>query len=527
MKIISEELSERVLSVDNTRLMSNENQHSGIREEIMDEKRIQSTDLRFDLLFQAFPAPTYIWRYLNDDFVLVDCNDAGRALFHVKYQQSAYRGFSVCELEDSLVADEITHCYQDRSHFTREMLGHRLWSTGEVKDLFINYAFVEPDLVLMSLNDMTIENSTLGLLKRLSSAVEQTADAVFITDRTGIIEYVNPAFEQVTGYPQAEVLGKTPRILKSGDMSSEYYQRLWSSILSGEAFQAQTVNRRRDGTKLIVEQTITPMKNQSGEITHFVSLLKDMTERIHYQEQETEHRMAGRIQKGLFPEKAPKIEGYDIAGAVFPTSNTSGDSFDFIPMLDNTTGIVVGDVCGHGMGPALIMATARAYLRSITRYVSDPRIVLGELHDQIYRDLTIAGFITLFLARLDPRRHLLEYANAGNWPAYILDVQGNVSHELRTGGVPIGVLQVLELRQCDPIPLAPGSIVVLLTDGFPEAHDATNTEFGVGRLLSLIHTHRLAPASEIIQRVRNEVLSFLGEVEQEDDQTIVICKRTE
>jgi PAS domain S-box-containing protein len=481
--------------------------------------------VRFDLFFKAFPRPIYIWQYHHSNFILVDYNDTGEVYLRDLTEVLLPHGAGESSLDAEGVIGDMKRCYLEKTRFKRELPGYQLLSTGEVKDLVITYAFVEPDFVMMSIKDVTDERAMLNKLQRLSNAVEQTADAVFITDRTGVIEYVNPAFEVVTGYPRVEVLGKTPRIMKSGEMSPGYYKKLWNTILNGKAFQGQTINHKRDGSKLIVEQTITPMKDQAGQITHFVSLLKDVTERIHFQEQEAEHRLAGRIQQGLFPKRPPKIKGYDIAGAVFPASNTSGDCYDFIPMLDDTTGIVVGDVCGHGMGSALIMASARAYLRSITRYVSDPRIVLGELNDQIYPDLVDVGFITVSLARLDPRRHTLEYANAGNWPAYILDSQGNVTREIRTGGSAIGLKAEFELRPSEPTRLEPGSMAVFMTDGIPEAMDASDQAFGIERMLSLIKANRTAPASEIIQRVRGEVVNFLGSVDHDDDQTLVICKR--
>lgn len=486
-----------------------------------------SQPVRFDLLFNAFPAPTYIWRYEQGEFILLDCNDAGSAYLQAKNQLLIPQGLGIRDLEDDLVTEDIQKCYREKRHFTHERLGHRLWNLGEEKDLFFNYAFVEPDLVLMSFNDVTQANSTLEMLRRLSSAVEQTADAVFITNRSGVIEYVNPAFEQVTGYSRAEALGQTPRIMKSGEMTPGYYQQLWQTILRGEPFQSQTVNRRRDGRKLVVEQTITPIKDHSGEITHFVSLLKDMTDRILLQENEAEKRLAGKIQQNLFPKQAPTIPGYDIAGAVFPANTTSGDCFDYVPMLGNSTGIVVGDVCGHGMGPALIMASARAYLRSITRFVPEPQQALQELHNQILADLVQVGFMTMFLARLDPQNHVIRYANAGNWPAIVFDAQGKVIHELGTDGYPIGIMPDLELRENASIPLTPGSMVVLLTDGIPEARNESDQQFGIDRLLALIQSHRQSSASEIVRFVRDEVQRFMGIAEQTDDQTLVICKRVQ
>jgi PAS domain S-box-containing protein len=486
------------------------------------ERRLQD---RFDLLFRAFPVPTYIWQRQGDDFILIDYNDADKTDTNAAVRRYLGRSYHFMYPEGGEVAAGIERCYRERSRTKQDMLGTRMESTGEVKDLVVMCTWIEPDLVVAAIEDVTADRAALSELKRLSSAVDQTADAVFITDRNGTIEYVNPGFELMTGYPRAKVLGQTPRILKSGEMPPEYYRQLWSTILRGEPFQSQTVNHRADGTKLIVEQTITPMRDQTGQVTHFVSVLKDMTERIRLQEQETENRLTGKVQRTLFPKQPPQIEGYDIAGAVFPASNISGDYFDYIRMADNTIGIVVGDVCGHGMGPALFMSEARAYLRSIARYVSDPRRVLSELHSQILPDIADTGFITMFLACLDPDNHVLDCANAGNWPAYILNAQGKVLHELYTDGVPIGVSPTLKLRRREEILLEPGGIAVFLTDGIPEATDGSYEEFGADRMLSLIKEHHMDPAQKIIDRLREEVLNFMEPTEQADDQTIVICKR--
>lgn len=491
------------------------------------ERRIEIDEERFDLLFRALPLPTYVWQRQEKDFVLIDYNDADRTYTHAAVRRFLHRGLCVMFPEGGPVVADIERCYREKGRFAREMLGYRLRTTGEVKDVVFTYVFVEPDLVLTIIEDVTAEYAALSELQKLSSALEQTADVVFITSRSGAIEYVNPAFERITGYARAEALGQNPRLLKSGQMPPGFYERLWETVLGGEPFQAQTVNRKRDGTLFVAEQTITPMKDPEGQITHFVAVLKDMTERIRLQERETEHRLAGMVQQHLFPRQPPEIEGYDIAGAVFPAQSTSGDYFDYFSMPDNTIGIVVADVCGHGMGPALIMAEARAFLHSITRYEFDPHRVLSELNNQMLPDLTDGNFLTAFLARLDPERHLLTCANAGNWPTYILDPQGQILHELRTDGLPIGVFPDLGLRQSEPIPLAPGDFAVFLTDGIPEAFDIADQEFGPERMLTMIRRHRGAPAGEIIDRVRAAVQRFMGAAEQADDQAIVICKRVE
>ncbi|OGI40288.1 MAG: hypothetical protein A2V91_07095, partial [Candidatus Muproteobacteria bacterium RBG_16_64_10] len=115
---------------------------------------------------------------------------------------------------------------------------------------------------------------------KLSSAVEQTADSVLITNAEGVIQYVNPAYERTTGYTRAEAIGNKPNIVKSGQHDAAFYTRLWDTIRRGEPFRDIFVNRRKNGELYYEEKTITPLKNERGEITHFVSTGKDISERM-------------------------------------------------------------------------------------------------------------------------------------------------------------------------------------------------------------------------------------------------------
>ncbi len=130
-------------------------------------------------------------------------------------------------------------------------------------------------------------------IRRLSRVVEQTADSVVITDRKGIIEYVNPSFERQTGYTFEEARGKTPSILKSGRHDPSFYSELWATIMAGQPFSGIIVNRMKDGALFYEEKTITPLRNASGEITHFVATAKDIT--VRRKAEEEEHKRAARF----------------------------------------------------------------------------------------------------------------------------------------------------------------------------------------------------------------------------------------
>ena len=133
----------------------------------------------------------------------------------------------------------------------------------------------------LALHSMQLEHqSAEESLRKLSRAVEQSADTVVMTDCHGIIEYVNPAFEALTGYSRDEVRGKTPRILKSGEQGPEVYQEMWKTILSGNVYRGILVNRKKNGELYSVEESISPVRDGTGRITHFIANGRDLTERV-------------------------------------------------------------------------------------------------------------------------------------------------------------------------------------------------------------------------------------------------------
>ena len=114
---------------------------------------------------------------------------------------------------------------------------------------------------------------------RLMTAIEQAAEGVVVTDAAGEIAYVNPAFSAMTGYSREEALGKNPRILKSGNQDAAFYKSMWATILAGEVWRGEMINRRKDGSLYTENMSITPVRNEHGKTTHFVSMKEDITAR--------------------------------------------------------------------------------------------------------------------------------------------------------------------------------------------------------------------------------------------------------
>lgn len=485
---------------------------------------LDSSAVGFEMLFRHAPIPIYQWERRGDDVVLLEVNVAADAFTGGRVQSFIGRSLNAMFPEGGPVADDVRRCYERRSGFTRELNGFRVRSSGETKDLVVTYVFGPPAFVFAALRDVTGRRRVEAEVRKLSNAVEQTADTVFITGPSGVIEYVNPAFEMTTGYARSEAVGNTPRILKSGLHGAEFYRGLWETILSGETFRATVVNRKKDGTLYHAEQTVTPMKDRAGRITHMVSVLKDMTDRIAVQRQEAERSLAREVQQRLFPAADPELPGFDIAGGIIPAGAACGDYLDYLSIGGGRLGIVVGDVCGHGTGPALVMAETRAYLRCAARDDCDPHRILARLHEDLLSDLDGKSFVTMILACLDAENRRLAYASAGHVTGFVLDHEGNVDAELRSTGRPLGLLPELAMQRAEPVSLPHGGTVVLFSDGVIETESPEEEEFGAHRLLDVVRDRVQSPAAEVVDEVWRALGAFADGREQRDDRTLVICK---
>jgi sigma-B regulation protein RsbU (phosphoserine phosphatase) len=363
--------------------------------------------------------------------------------------------------------------------------------------------------------------------RQLVNAVEQTADTVIITDRDGTIVYVNPAFEHTTGYTAKEVTGQTPRILKSNAHPPEFYKQLWDGLLAGDVFRGVVTNRKKNQELYDAEQTITPMRDRRGLITHFVSVVKDITERRRREEQDAELRFAASIQRRLYPEQTPGVEGFDLAATTAPASELSGDYFDFVTFRDGSVGIAVGDVCGHGLGQALVMVETRAFLRSVAREHTDVGTILTALDQLLMPDLALGSYISLLLVRLDPRTRTFQYANAGHETGYHLDGSGAIKTPLKSTGFPLGLPAAIApgrtVGTSPQIPFGRGEVLVLVTDGIVDAESPDGMHFGGERVVQVVGANVGATAQGILDGLSSAVRCFLGGSPQTDDITTVVC----
>ncbi len=379
---------------------------------------------------------------------------------------------------------------------------------------------------VVAFHDITKKKEADTLIQTLTNAVEQTADGIMITDRSGVIEYVNPGFEATTGYKLEELRGLTPRILKSGVHEDSFYENLWATILAGNVFRNTIANKKKNGDIFYAEQTITPMRGPTGSITQLVTVIKDVTELRKMQEQEAQMNLARAVQQQLYKMPPPKIDGFDYAGSAFPADATGGDYFDFVQLPGDCVGIIIGDVSGHGIGSALLMVELRAFIRAFAQKSDDVGEILTLVNNALVSDLELDRYATLIFCRLHPATRTIVYASAGHSPGFIFDSSGAVKHTLDSTDIPLGFMKNHDFSCKDPIRMEKGDFLALLTDGITDTERPDETFFGIERALDYIGKHCLESAQDIVNGLYKTVRDFADGMPQIDDITAVVCKTT-
>ncbi len=155
---------------------------------------------------------------------------------------------------------------------------------------------------MAAIEDITERKRVEVQVRLQTAALEASANAILITDRAGAIQWINPAWTALTGYSWAEAMGHNPRLLKSGVQDDAFYQKLWQTILAGEVWVGEVVNQRKDGSRYVEEETITPVLDVSGEITHFIGIKQDVSARKHAEAiRDTFHSLSSRLSEASTP----------------------------------------------------------------------------------------------------------------------------------------------------------------------------------------------------------------------------------
>jgi serine phosphatase RsbU (regulator of sigma subunit) len=235
--------------------------------------------------------------------------------------------------------------------------------------------------------------------------------------------------------------------------------------------------------------------------------------------------LARTIQQGLLPRDIASPAGFDIAGEGKPCEDTSGDYYDVIPLSDGRYALVMGDVSGHGLGPALFMASTRAQVHALLHFTPAPERVLKALNGFLARDLPRGSFMSLFLGLLDPAERTLVYASAGHSAPLWVRAGGRIEELAPTGPV-LGPFPEVVYRANGPLTLETGDVLTLFTDGLFEAKGPNEEMYGDERLQRSVvaHATRTRRAAELLQGVYADLVKFCGTHKLDDDVTCLVLR---
>ena len=238
--------------------------------------------------------------------------------------------------------------------------------------------------------------------------------------------------------------------------------------------------------------------------------------------------VAKEVQQNLLPQEIPNLHGFDIAAKSLYCDETGGDYFDFFPCEDEDCarfGIVVGDVTGHGVGAALLMATARALIRGLVTRPENLAESLTQVNSLLSVDVRDSGrFISLFFLMIEEGSRAIRWVRAGHDPAFLYDPATDTVEELMGPGMVLGVEEDYSYEHVEKTIETDGTIILIGTDGIWETHNGEGEMFGKDRLSHLIRNNKHKSAGAIQDAVLEAVSDFRGDTEQEDDITIVVLK---
>jgi len=351
--------------------------------------------------------------------------------------------------------------------------------------------------------------------------IEGAGEGYLFMDDNLVIKEVNEAYCRMLGYEASDLIGKRPY-----DFATLEYQRYLET--NRTRFMEQDYRRfegsmiHKDGQVVPVLVHANTLRDADGEFLGNVAFVADLTE------QKKAVELAGEVQKSLLPSSAPFIKGFDVAGSSVASEIAGGDYFDYL--LDQTDDspaltVAVGDISGHGVDAALLMTTARGFLRMRAAQPGSPVQIVTEMNKHLAEDLDGSGrFMTLFYLKLNPEKKSASWVRAGHDPAMIYCPVLDLFTELGAdAGLPLGVLRETDYSEQEN-ELHSGQIIAIGTDGIWEAKNREGEMFGKERFQNVLRETAEKSAQEIMDAVFEAVRVYTGGSRPDDDITLVIVK---
>ena len=351
--------------------------------------------------------------------------------------------------------------------------------------------------------------------------VTTAGEGFILMNEDMIITDVNEAFCRLIGYEKGGLLGKTPFDF-GADEFRQFLPTNQEMTPYKEYRKFEGFLKAKDDRSIPILTHGSKLRDDSGVIIGNMAFVTDLTE------QKKALALAAEVQKSLLPQYGAHVPGLDVAGKNVSCDEIGGDYFDFLEQKDYPNAplsIVVGDIAGHGVDAALLMTTARAFLRMRASQSGNISEIITEMNRHLTSDVLDTGrFMTLFYLAIDPDRKRLQWVRAGHDPAIIYDPKQNTFEELTGNGIALGVNEDFCYEENIKAGVTDGQIIALGTDGIWEARNRKGNMFGKKRFREIIRRNAKEKAINILDAVYDGLDQHTRGLKYDDEITLVVAK---
>jgi PAS domain S-box-containing protein len=367
--------------------------------------------------------------------------------------------------------------------------------------------------------------------QRFDLAVSGTDAGIWDWDLNTNRVYFSPRWKSILGYADHEIENDFSEW--ESRLHPEDRQRALKTVddyLQGRTAEYELEHRLRhkDGSYVWILARGAAVRDEHDRPRRMAGSHLDITSRKKSEqllrERDAQLLAAQRIQEKLLPRDEPNVPGFEMAGTVVPAEFAAGDHFDYLPMMNDAVGVVIGDVSGHGFSSALLTFSTCAHLRSFIVDHDDLEEILEHTNSALCEETDDGLFETLLFVKIQPATRTLEYVNAGHPAGLVIDSRGKLKYSLSSNSIPLGIMAEARFPAADPIQLDVGDVVILMTDGILETRSTDGSFFDIEKVLDTVRDHLQRPARVIVDSVKASVRQFADRHQLRDDVTVVVIK---
>jgi PAS domain S-box-containing protein len=375
--------------------------------------------------------------------------------------------------------------------------------------------------------------------KRIRLIIESSLNAIVIMDSYGIVNDWNHRAEKMFGWTKTEAIGQRLEMLIIPTAQRNAHRQGLKHFLQAGVGPylnqlVELIAVRRDGTEFPVEVSVSPLKLGNSYI--FSGFIHDISNRKAAEQQirqaqinlaitQSEIKIAQHIQASLSPSAPIKSKDFEVTGYCLPADQIGGDYFDYFYRDTDRLDMIIADVSGHSIGPALFMVETRSAIRTQALGPAKPAEILNVLNNFLFEDLNKTDyFITLFYLQYNFLNHQLSFANAGHPPPLLLSQFQTVCRQLDADGLILGVNKNVDFEE-RTVNLSQGDLILLYTDGLTEAENGSGEFFGLQRVGDILVQYSQQSPQAIIEALLEQLKHFCQSSSFNDDITLMVFKR--